>query len=237
MKLPIPLSFISVYVISNLHAAHPSPVTITDSGLNSRTVGLGASTRLSCSSPATSPHYQWSHNGSNISSAISSWYTVSSANFSDAGKYTCVVSNLVGTGYGSYQLQVQGMEHAVSWSCIEHVWTPAVQLAMPYFYLHACSLQHPLQMCASLTQDLPQTQCNWEPLPCWDVLPLALPPLCTSGGTMVPSYQLQHLPPTESLLFSSVMQGGTPVQWQTWLEMTGVHTHWMFKVKMVYMYL
>ena len=107
----------------------------------------------------------------------------------------------------------------------------------PALHSYACSLQHPLQMCASLTQDLPQTQCNWEPLPRWDVLPLALHPLCTSGATMVPSYQLRHLPPTESLLLSSVMQGGSPVQWQTWLEMTGVYTHWMFKVKMVYMYL
>ena len=127
--------------------------------------------------------------------------------------------------------------YMVSWSCIEHVWTAAVQWQwLIYIYLHVCSLQHLLQVCASLTQDLLQTQWNVEPLPRWHVLLLALPPLCTSGGTTVPSYQPQHLPPTESLLLSSVMQGGTPVKCPTWLEMTGAHTHWMCKVKMVYIY-
>ena len=96
-------------------AASPSFVSITDrhSGLISRTVRLGARATLSCSSSATSPRYQWYHNGSEISGAVSSWYTVWSASFSDAGRYKCQVSNLVGTGYGYYQLRVQGMEHAM----------------------------------------------------------------------------------------------------------------------------
>lgn len=92
-------------------------------------------------------------------------------------------------------------------------------------------LQLSHQMCASLPQDSPQTQCNWDTLPRWHVLPLALPPLSTNGATMVPPYQLQYFPPTQSLLLRSVMQGGTPVQCPTGQATAAEHTLCMCKVR------
>ena len=99
-----------------LHVEYPSNVQIRDSGLTSRTVALEANATLYCSSSGTSPSYQWYHNGSYIWGATYSWYSVSFANFSDAGQYLCEVSNTVGTGRRTYQLRVQGM-YVWSMSC------------------------------------------------------------------------------------------------------------------------
>ena len=89
-------------------AAPPSNVRITGSGLNSNTVRLGASTTLRCSASGTVPlQYQWKHNGT-VLGVTSPTYRVSSAEFSDAGRYTCQVSNWVGSDRGTYALNVQG---------------------------------------------------------------------------------------------------------------------------------
>ena len=90
-------------------AAPPSNVRITDSGLTSNTVELGSTTTLRCSVSGTDPlEYQWSHNGTIIPAATSSTYTVSSALFSNAGTYTCQVSNWADESSGTYTLNVQG---------------------------------------------------------------------------------------------------------------------------------
>ena len=87
--------------------APPSAVRITDSGLNSRAVGLSGYVTLYCSSSSTSPSYKWYHNGSYISGTYQ--YTISYAQFRSAGLYRCEVSNIVGMDSGTYQLRVQGM--------------------------------------------------------------------------------------------------------------------------------
>ena len=92
-------------------AAPPSDVRITDSGLTSNTVQLRTSTMLRCSASGTAPFvYQWRHNGAIIPAATSSTYRVTSVQFSDAGRYTCTVTNLVGNDRGSYTLNVQGKD-------------------------------------------------------------------------------------------------------------------------------
>ena len=86
----------------------PSIQSITDSGLTSNTVRLGASTTLTCSASGTQPlQYQWKHNGT-VRGVTSPTYRVSSAEPSDAGQYTCQVSNWAGADSGAYTLNVQG---------------------------------------------------------------------------------------------------------------------------------
>ena len=48
---------------------------------------------------------------------------------------------------------------------------------------------------------------------------------------MVPTYQLQHFPPTESLLLRSVMQGNIPVQCPTGQATAAEHTLCTSKVR------
>ena len=70
------------------------PPTILSQSGNVRLVS-GQSTVLSISSPdATS--YQWKHDGSNISGATTSAYSLTNAQMSDAGVYTAVVTNISG---------------------------------------------------------------------------------------------------------------------------------------------
>ena len=91
--------------------ALPSNVRITDSGLTANTVELNSSTTLYCSATGTSPlQYQWYHNGTTIPGATSTTYMVTSAQFSSAGVYTCVVSNWAGRSSGTYPLRVQGTD-------------------------------------------------------------------------------------------------------------------------------
>ena len=64
------------------------------SGLN---VTAGASASFSVSANGTSPSYQWYKNGSPISNATASSYTIASVQASDAGNYTVIVTNSAGT--------------------------------------------------------------------------------------------------------------------------------------------
>ena len=94
------------YIISSTDV--PSDVNIIDSRLTKTTVELGTSTTLTCSASGTQPlQYQWKHNGT-VLGVTSPTYTVSSANFSDAGRYTCKVSNWAGNSSATYTLSVQG---------------------------------------------------------------------------------------------------------------------------------
>ena len=107
-------------LLTTLLAAPPSNVTITDSGLTANTVRLNYPTTLTCSASGTSPlQYQW-YKATNswssrypLSGANSTNYavTVTSAQMSDAGIYTCEVSNWAGKDEGMYTLRVQGMKH------------------------------------------------------------------------------------------------------------------------------
>ena len=63
----------------------------------SQTVNEGSNVTFSVVATGTAPlSYQWKKNGSNISGATSSSYTISSAKTSDAGSYTVTVSNDAG---------------------------------------------------------------------------------------------------------------------------------------------
>ena len=64
----------------------------------SQTVNEGSSVTFSVVATGTIPlKYQWKKNGSNISGATGSSYTISSAKSSDAGSYTVTVSNSAGS--------------------------------------------------------------------------------------------------------------------------------------------
>jgi fibronectin type 3 domain-containing protein len=64
----------------------------------SQTVNAGQSVTFSVVATGTAPlSYQWQKNGSNISGATSSSFTISPAQTSDAGNYTVVVSNSAGS--------------------------------------------------------------------------------------------------------------------------------------------
>jgi hypothetical protein len=59
---------------------------------------VGANATFSLTATGTAPlTYQWRKDGTPINNATSSTYTVSSVQASDAGSYTCVVSNSAGT--------------------------------------------------------------------------------------------------------------------------------------------
>jgi hypothetical protein len=63
-----------------------------------RTIAPGQSMTLSVSATGSSPlQYQWKKNGINIAGAALSSYTISSTTTSDAGNYTCTVSNTAGS--------------------------------------------------------------------------------------------------------------------------------------------
>ena len=100
---------VSMLIISL--AAPPSNVNITDSGLTANTVAINNSTTMYCSASGTDPlQYRWYHNRYHrnlIPGANNTTYTVSSAGFSDAGEYTCEVSNWAGKDQGTYTLNVQ----------------------------------------------------------------------------------------------------------------------------------
>jgi hypothetical protein len=64
----------------------------------SQTINVGASATFSVTASGTGPlTYQWRFNGSNISGATGTSYTVSNAQTSAAGNYSVVVTNSVGT--------------------------------------------------------------------------------------------------------------------------------------------
>ena len=64
----------------------------------SQTVNEGSSVTFSVVATGTTPlKYQWKKNGSNISGATGSSYTISSVKTSDAGSYTVTVSNSAGS--------------------------------------------------------------------------------------------------------------------------------------------
>ncbi|MFN6094112.1 MAG: immunoglobulin domain-containing protein [Verrucomicrobiota bacterium] len=78
----------------------PPPVVITPSITShpaSLNVTAGASATFSVSANGTSPSYQWYKNGSPISGATASSYTIPNAKTSDAGNYTVIVANSSGT--------------------------------------------------------------------------------------------------------------------------------------------
>jgi hypothetical protein len=64
---------------------------------SSQNVSLGAVATFSVSANGTSPSYQWSKNGTPISGASESSYTIPNAQASDAGNYTVTVSNSAGS--------------------------------------------------------------------------------------------------------------------------------------------
>ena len=68
----------------------------------SRTVGVGSPAAFSVSATGTSPLcYQWWHNESEVAGATNSILTIGSAQFSDAGNYFVVVTNLFGSAISS----------------------------------------------------------------------------------------------------------------------------------------
>ncbi|MBE0544962.1 MAG: immunoglobulin domain-containing protein [Verrucomicrobia bacterium] len=77
-------------------SAFTKPIIVSQPA--SRTVIVGANVTFSVVADGTTPlSYQWSFNGTNLSGATSSSLTLSNAQFSDAGAYSVVVSNLAGT--------------------------------------------------------------------------------------------------------------------------------------------
>src|SRR5262249_12299840 len=72
------------------------PPSITTQPANS-TVNQGQSASFSVVATGTAPlGYQWNKNGSAISGATASSYSIASAQSSDAGSYNVVVSNVAG---------------------------------------------------------------------------------------------------------------------------------------------
>jgi hypothetical protein len=85
-----------------------APVTITQQPTG-RTVALGGSLSLSVAASGTAPFtYQWQKAGVSIAGATASTYSVASAQMVNAGSYTVVVSNIVGS------VTSQGVEVIVS---------------------------------------------------------------------------------------------------------------------------
>ncbi len=80
----------------NLNLACTSPTI--DTAPLSQTKIVGQSVTFCVAASGSAPlGYQWRKNGSNISGANSSCYTIQSVNSSDAGSYSCVVTNSCGT--------------------------------------------------------------------------------------------------------------------------------------------
>ena len=69
-------------------ATQPASVTVTAGGSASFTVAATGTAPLS---------YQWSKGGATISGATASTYTIATTQASDAGSYTCTISNSVGS--------------------------------------------------------------------------------------------------------------------------------------------
>ena len=68
-----------------------------------RTVCEGSNTTFSVTASGdTTLKYQWQKNGSDISNATSSSYSINSISVADAGKYRCIVTNSVGTDTSIY---------------------------------------------------------------------------------------------------------------------------------------
>jgi len=63
----------------------------------SQTINSGSSTTFSVTVTGTSPTYQWYYNGTAITGATSSSYSITSATSSNAGSYYVVVSNSAGS--------------------------------------------------------------------------------------------------------------------------------------------
>ncbi|HRT19032.1 MAG TPA: PKD domain-containing protein, partial [Candidatus Hydrogenedentes bacterium] len=71
-----------------LITAHPQSLTVT----------AGSSASFSVAANGTAPlSYQWKKNGTDISGATSSAYSIASAQTADSGSYACVVSNMAGS--------------------------------------------------------------------------------------------------------------------------------------------
>ncbi len=70
--------------------AQPTSQIICTSSSNNVTFSVTASS-------STTPNYQWKKNGTNITGATSSSYTISGVTAADAGSYVCEISNSAGT--------------------------------------------------------------------------------------------------------------------------------------------
>src|SRR5207249_3311181 len=69
------------------------PISITSQPA-SRTVKVGDRVAFVVGADGTSPKYQWRFNGTNISGATNAAYAIASADMTNAGSYSVVVSNI-----------------------------------------------------------------------------------------------------------------------------------------------
>ena len=75
--------------------------------VQNRTVTVGSNLTISVSVGGESNEYQWKKNGSVISGAVSSSYTITSAEMSDSGSYTCEITNTVATDLTLYSRPIK----------------------------------------------------------------------------------------------------------------------------------
>jgi len=83
---------INLYAVT---ASIPAPPNITTEPAN-QSAYIGNSVSLTVSATGPSLIYQWQQNGLDILSATSTIYTINNAQTSDAGNYTCNISNTCG---------------------------------------------------------------------------------------------------------------------------------------------
>jgi hypothetical protein len=131
------------------------PPTITMQPMNQTTGAGGIVTFTIQVSAYPAPTYQWRLNGTNISGATGSSYTIPSASYADAGYYDVVVANTAGTNvsspaslaivdikmyaginvYGplgaSYSLQAVSALVGTNWNVLTNVALPS----QPYIYI------------------------------------------------------------------------------------------------------
>ncbi len=98
----------SVAVVNSLGSVTSNAVTLTVNGTatapaitgqpSNATIAAGAGATFTVTASGTTPlTYQWSKNSAAISGATSASYSIASAQASDAGSYTCVVTNSAGS--------------------------------------------------------------------------------------------------------------------------------------------
>ncbi|MFN7139282.1 MAG: M12 family metallo-peptidase [Limisphaerales bacterium] len=98
----------SAFTIANFRQSSGSPVIATQP--QSQTVAAGATASFSVSVTGTPPFtYQWRKNGSSIASATASSYTIHNVQAGDAGNYSVVVSNSVGSATSSVAVLSVGL--------------------------------------------------------------------------------------------------------------------------------